>query len=206
MLRKRNVIKFGIGKQSNGTDYSIVIDGHLFVSHIEVAQINNIFMTITEVAGGSAPVIASTSKDLAEVLIRSNEHVQIVSDVALLDKGFKELSRRQKLKNPEHQSPLYLMVENIWNLVAISNTKARANRLVELLVKAPAYKIFLISGSMLSLRNLLTQLIDNNPKLKNKLPANSMRPIGALGAELVYSTEGFAYYKRKEAMEFERLY
>ncbi|SDD24917.1 hypothetical protein [Niabella drilacis] len=201
-------MKIVIGRRSNGNAVTIHLEGtHLFVSYTEEHQIGGLFADMAKSPDHSVQLFLSASEALKMQLSRYCKNAITENEAVLIEMIHRKLITRQKREYPNTPSAIFVLIEDIWSWVRLTNKKKYSQRLARLLTMAPAYKIFLVCGSMLPLRNLLAGLIANNPKLKNKLITDdSFRPLGTLGAELVYTTEGFAFYKPKGAAEFERMY
>ncbi|HMR83063.1 MAG TPA: hypothetical protein PKE30_08030 [Niabella sp.] len=200
------MMQLAIGKQSDGSDYLIPIaESNLFVSYVEKDQIEMLFGNLLACFGQQVKVFLSASALQVEKLKALNKNLVAEPDIVLLEMAYKELKARRKAATVK--APVFILIEDIWSWVLMANKKGRSTRLTDLLTIGPEYQIFMICASAISLRNLLTQLIDNNPKLKSRLTASQHpRPVGALGAELIYTAEDFVYYKKKGSIEFERLY
>lgn len=194
-----------IGKRADGSDYLIEIyEDNLFISYVEDKHIKTFFDAIIEEACTNTQIIlCSSSKKLT---LNNSSRQAADSDAAILNLVHSEFKKRQKLTSDNNKEPFLVLIENIWDWVMLANRKVRSNKLIDLLTIAPDQKIFMICASKISLRNLLTQLIENNPKLEKRVANNKQRPIGALGAELVYTAEDFVFYKKKGDTDFERLY
>lgn len=199
-------MQLAIAKRSDGSDYLVPIaESNLFVSYVEKGQIELLFQNLLACFGQQVKVLLSASTLPVEKWKELNKNLVAEPDIVLLEMAYKELKARRKAAAVK--APVFILIEDIWSWVLMTNKKGRSTRLTDLLTIGPEHQVFMICGSAISLRNLLTQLIDNNPKLKSRLTASQHpRPVGALGAELIYTAEDFVYYKKKGSMEFERLY
>lgn len=150
----------------------------------------------------------------------------IISRKKLLEKIIKEIGRRKRilrknkiasfsryhalnLWNEEKLTYQFLIVDDVWDIV-ISKPKNLGLDLINIMLKGPAVGIHTIIGSEISYYNLLAQLVNVNPAITTALQKKYGLPepkrLSTMGAELIFTTENFIFFKPPNNMERTRLF
>ena len=234
------IVPFIIGKTSNGHNQSIDLAETplLMLSFCNEQQLKIVIQQLC-IAGNDYEHIfyfATNSKRLEQWEINKEDVYvflkddpiagSILSRKKLLDKIITEIGRRKRilgkkkiasfkryhelnLWNEEKLSYNFFVVDDVWDLV-VSKPRSLGLDLITIMLNGPEVGINTIIGSEISQHNLLTQLVNLNPKittaLQEKYGIPEPKRLGMLGAELTFTTEDFIYFRSANSIEFMRLF
>jgi len=220
-----------IGRRSSGEEYitDLTVLQNLFISYSNDNQLPTIFLQfINQAIHSNSPIqfsyalssrlaqqvkplvpnqtlfIEFIHADYAEGKINSiNEFISLLIGEM---KNRKALLKKSKTK-PSIFPAMFVVIDNIFEVI-MSPQKKTSLSFLELLITAGRLNMFFIMGSSGIYRNLLNQLINISPSLKQKLKT-SLHPLGIsqpLGAELVINPDDLIFFREKNEKEYMRLY
>jgi hypothetical protein len=196
---------------------------HLFLSYSHEQQLLRYFSEIirclpekrnvTLAAALSKNIYGVLQPALSSHLIKSlyirNETTQEhpITRYAFLQQLNKELKRRQRRSLAE---PLLLvLVEDVLDLV-ITRRRSTGLQFLQLLIEGPACGMHVIAASGRAYRNLLLQLLNLNPVVKEQLqkqmPGIDFSVHYPLGAELVMTPEDVYFFRNRNKLEYTRFF
>lgn len=228
-------LPIAIGKNSANQTFSadLSVLPHLFLSYCYESQVNTFYKQLVDFYSSDTQndvrfAIASThSRKAIDVTngfqfpycffskdeYRSTVHCKASFLMALS----KEMKNRKKFlsskllhhHNKKFCPPLLVLLDDVLDII-ISSRKSIGLLFLELLLKGHHVNMHVIAASIGTCRNLLRQLMHINPLVKERfkqLFKSETFPINAsLGAELIFTSEDFIFFKEAHAFDYHRLY
>lgn len=208
---------------------------HLFVSYSDEAQIsafiNSLFHSLQSNASGTSVEYALALSGRSHHLefrrnfklsycfipdeeLMSNTGSKLKFMLAL-SKEMRERSihlKRQaegKSVKRRHLPHLIILLHDVFNIV-LSHRKAVGQIFLNLLLFGKALKMHVVASSSCTYRMLLKQLAHMDPlvmrKFRNHFGQDHSNIVTPLGAELVIAAEDFIFFKKANAIDYQRLY
>lgn len=228
------MIPVAIGKNSANEVYHIDLTQlpHLFISYTTGEQISRFFASLTSALnGGDSPVhfaIASTRRSAGQavpapgvVVHRFSAHDEEGSTVASREQFMLALSKEMRLRSAWLEKEkggtttrkpfphMVILLHDIFDII-LSNKKSIALSFIKLLLLGKMLRMHVVAASAFTYRNLLKQLIQLNPlvreKFKSFFDSGAYPVVTPLGAELVITAEDLLFFKPANAIDYERLY
>lgn len=197
---------------------------HLFVSYAEEEQLYRFYESLSHKASETNPVqwalaVSPSGFDHFKqtetnfhFLTNDPENSNIESKFTFWKKIAKELKKRkksrQKLKKLfEINTPILIVVlEDVLDMV-ITNKKYTGYYFLQLMAEGPGLGVHCIASSGRAYRNLLSQLLNLHPKVKQQLQKQLPNvELSIQSAEIVITPEDFYFYKRKNDKIHERYF
>lgn len=216
-------LPINIGLSSSNIFYSADLSKlpHLFISYTNAGQFSLMVSeiakqlvsvdpsTIFAVAASTALNAALTAYLPVSSLLRIYPGVDTEGDSPrkFLNAIFKEVRKRNSwMETGRKAAPaLVIYIEHLVDLIIIRQRRDLAVKFIRLLLDGPALGIHCILGSPASFQNVIRQLMQVHPTVRELLDA-TMRPHQRLGAELVMSAEGLNFFRRNDEIEYQKFY
>jgi hypothetical protein len=103
----------------------------------------------------------------------------------------------------------FLILDDVWDIIVSKPAKLGLNFMM-IILYGPLVGIHTIFASVISYRNILEQLINQHPiltiELRKKYGFPEPKKISELGQELIFTPEGFVYYKKSAISELLKFY
>ena len=190
-----------IGLDSSGNEISKDLSdlGHLFVSYLEDKQIKKIAEHLLEVGSNEVGRVLIICKDsnlidlryytfTESYLYNNPENGTIKNKKNLFISVKKEVRKQQKSKHTKSKKTL-IWIDDMWQFYPKFTDKKSISDFRQLLQNGHLFNIHFIIGSILPYRNLLLQLMRNDPLGENR------NLIAELGAELIYSPDELVFFR-----------
>ena len=166
------------------------------------------------------------NKDHFHLFIRDDLNNEFETRIDLINHLLKEIINRQKIMKKkniidferyvslniwndiklEHK---FFIVDDIWDII-ISKPIKLGLYFIMILLYGPTVGIHTIFASIVSYRNILEQLINQHPiltiELRKKYGFPEPKKISELGQELIFTPEGFVYYKKNAISDLLKYY
>jgi hypothetical protein len=114
-----------------------------------------------------------------------------------------------KPEKRKHMPHLIVILNDVFDIV-LSSKKAVGQIFLNLLLMGKALKMHVVASSASTYRILLKQLAQMDPsvmrKFKNHFGYDHLNIVTPLGAELVITAEDFIFFKKANAIDYQRLY
>jgi hypothetical protein len=224
-MNTKATISVPVGKTSDNLLHQpdIVSLPHLFFSYSHEQQLLRYFSEIIECLPEKRDVTlaAALSKNLyselqpllsahlIKPLYIRNETTQEnpITRYVFLQQLNRELKRRQRRRLTE---PLLLvLVEDVLDLV-ITRRRSTGLQFLQLLIEGPESSMHVIAASGRAYRNLLLQLLNFNPVVKEQLqkqmPGIDFSVHYPLGAELVMTPEDVYFFRKRNEPDYTRFF
>jgi hypothetical protein len=220
-----------IGKNSDGIDQFIELAKVpvLIISYCEEEQLKSIFNQFNEFDFVNKNYLIANTRYLNEWGFKKEHFHLFMRDdprIDLLDHLLEEIANRQKIMKKKkiidferyvslntwneiklwHQ---FLIVDDVWDIIVSKPIKLGLNFMM-ILLYGPLVGIHTIFASVISYRNILEQLINIHPiltiELRKKYGFPEPKRISELGQELIFTPEGFVYYKKSAISDLLKFY
>ena len=218
------IMNVPVGKTSNNDLYTIDLFSlpHLFLSFGEQQQLTHYLQQVIKGLHtyGEMQFAGSLSKRSFELIskpgitewkylfIRNEDDIENSSTRYLfLQQLVRELKRRQK--RTLNRPVLIVFIEDVLDLV-ITKRRSTGLQFLQLLIEGPASGIHVMAASGRAYRNLLLQLLNLNPVVKEQLlkqlPGIDLSVHYPLGAELVITPEEVYFFRQRNQTDYIRLF
>lgn len=165
-------------------------------------------------------------KDHFHLFMRDDPKIEFQTRIDLIDHLLEEIVNRQKIMKKKkiidferyvslntwndiklgHQ---FLIVDDVWDIIVSKPVKLGLNFMM-IILYGPIVGIHTIFASVISYRNILEQMISQHPiltiELRKKYGFPEPKKISELGQELIFTPEGFVYYKKSDISDLLKFY
>ena len=104
---------------------------------------------------------------------------------------------------------LFVLIDDVLDLV-ITRRRSTGLQFLQLLIEGPACGMHVIAASGRAYRNLMLQLLNLNPavkeKLKKQMPGIDFSVHYPLGAELVMTPEDVCFFRKRNEPDYTRFF
>jgi hypothetical protein len=166
------------------------------------------------------------NKNHFHLFMRDDPKIDFETRIDLIDHLLEEIVNRQKIMKKKkiidferyvslntwndiklgHQ---FLIVDDVWDIIVSKPVKLGLNFMM-IILYGPIVGIHTIFASVISYRNILEQMINQHPiltiELRKKYGFPEPKKISELGQELIFTPEGFVYYKKSAISDLLKLY
>jgi hypothetical protein len=228
-----------IGKNSSGKDQYVDLSTVplLMISYSSEKQMFEILNRFFKInyEYNSANYLITSSRHMEQIIVEENqlfflrdipEKSRFKSRLSLLNSINKEMKRRIKilegkkvkdfaryvslnLWNEHKLTYQFMIIDDIWDIV-IAKPKTIGLSMMNIILNGPLVGIHTILTSGLSYRNILQQLIQLNPiireQLRNKYGMPEPQQINVLGTELIFTPDELIFLKKSGEMEMQRFF
>lgn len=211
----------GVDSNNIPASFSLAEMPHLFLSYQSQKQFESFMATTCRgldhtihcaVAFSKPGTLYSIIKNSKAVLLFEyiNDGYGNDSRTKFMQRLKKEMLRRTKLVEARKQvAPLIVVLDDVFDLL-MNQTKSITRIFFELLISGSSIGMHMIAASIATRRNLLKQMMEMNPPMRKRMQfhfgctcCDINTPVGA---ELVYTTDDFIFYKGKNEVDYLRLY
>jgi len=168
----------------------------------------------------------SLNKDYFHLFMRDDPKIGFETRIDLINHLLEEIINRQKIMKKKkildferyvslniwndiklgHQ---FFIVDDVWDIIISKPIKLGLN-FIMILLYGPLVGIHTIFASAISYRNILEQLVNQHPiltiELRKKYGFPEPKKISELGQELIFTPEGFVYYKKSAISDLLKYY
>jgi hypothetical protein len=166
------------------------------------------------------------NKDHFHLFMRDDPKNEFKTRIDLINHLLEEIINRQKIMKKKniidferyvslniwndiklgHQ---FFIVDDVWDIIISKPVKLGLN-FIMILLYGPIVGIHTIFASVISYRNILEQLVNQHPiltiELRKKYGFPEPKKISELGQELIFTPEGFVYYKKSAISDLLKYY
>ena len=207
----------------------------LIISYCEEEQLKSIFNQFNEFDFVNKNYLIANTRYLYEwglkkehfhLFMRDDPSIEFENRIDLLNLLLEEIVNRQKIMKKKkiidferyvslntwndiklgHQ---FFIVDDVWDIIVSKPIKLGLNFMM-ILLYGPLVGIHTIFASVISYRNILEQLINQHPiltiELRKKYGFPEPKKISELGQELIFTPEGFVYYKKSAISDLLKFY
>jgi len=207
----------------------------LIISYCEEEQLKSIFNQFNSFDFLNKNYLISNSrffknwglnKGHFHLFMRDDPAIEFETRADLIDHLLNEIIQRQKILKKKkiidferyislntwneiklgHQ---FLIVDDVWDIIISKPVKLGLNFMM-IILYGPIVGIHTIFASVISYRNILEQLINQHPiltiELRKKYGFPEPKKISELGQELIFTPEGFIYYKKSAISDLLKYY
>ena len=207
----------------------------LIISYCEEEQLKSIFSQFKEFDFVNKNYLIANTRYLNEwglkkehfyLFMRDDPRIEFETRIDLLNHLLEEIVNRQKIMKKKkiidferyvslntwndiklgHQ---FFIIDDVWDIIVSKPIKLGLNFMM-ILLYGPLVGIHTIFASVISYRNILEQLINQHPnltiELRKKYGFPEPRKISELGQELIFTPEGFVYYKKSAISDLLKFY
>ena len=207
----------------------------LIISYCEEEQLKSIFNQFNEFDFVNKNYLIANTRYLYEwglkkehfhLFMRDDPCIEFENRIDLLNLLLEEIVNRQKIMKKKkiidferyvslntwndiklgHQ---FFIVDDVWDIIVSKPIKLGLNFMM-ILLYGPLVGIHTIFASVISYRNILEQLINQHPiltiELRKKYGFPEPKKISELGQELIFTPEGFVYYKKSAISDLLKFY
>ena len=165
-------------------------------------------------------------KNHFHLFMRDDPRMEFETRIDLIDHLLEEIINRQKIMkkkkiidferyvslntwNDKKLGYQFLIVDDVWDIIVSKPVKLGLNFMM-IILYGPLVGIHTIFASVISYRNILEQLINQHPilsiELRKKYGFPEPKKISELGQELIFTPEGFVYYKKSAISDLQKYY
>jgi hypothetical protein len=165
-------------------------------------------------------------KNHFHLFMRDDPRMEFETRIDLIDHLLEEIINRQKIMkkkkiidferyvslntwNDKKLGYQFLIVDDVWDIIVSKPVKLGLNFMM-IILYGPLVGIHTIFDSVISYRNILEQLINQHPilsiELRKKYGFPEPKKISELGQELIFTPEGFVYYKKSAISDLLKFY
>jgi len=165
-------------------------------------------------------------KNHFHLFMRDDPRMEFETRIDLIDHLLEEIINRQKIMkkkkiidferyvslntwNDKKLGYQFLIVDDVWDIIVSKPVKLGLNFMM-IILYGPLVGIHTIFASVISYRNILEQLINQHPiltiELRKKYGFPEPKKISELGQELIFTPEGFIYYKKSAISDLLKFY
>jgi hypothetical protein len=165
-------------------------------------------------------------KNHFHLFMRDDPRMEFETRIDLIDHLLEEIINRQKIMkkkkiidferyvslntwNDKKLGYQFLIVDDVWDIIVSKPVKLGLNFMM-IILYGPLVGIHTIFASVISYRNILEQLINQHPilsiELRKKYGFPEPKKISELGQELIFTPEGFVYYKKSAISDLLKFY
>jgi len=204
-----NEIIFTIGFDSNGIAISqqLLPNAHLFISYINAEQIRDFYQQLLQenidtifpclLIGKAANITELVVNGGFDSYIYDDPETGTIQRRAKIFTSVHQLFKKRAAQKKGIKLPVWIFIDDIWQLVPQLN-KRNSAILKVLLLDGATQHIYLIVGSSLPYRNLLVQLMQPNMSITG--------PLNELGAEMILNSDSLIFFRERNKLEFENYY